>query len=52
MSFDFLRQTVQKGPFFDFKISPYSFFNVLASFQLTLKVGLYRTRPVGLSKTN
>jgi len=25
-----------KGPFYDFKISPYSFFNVLASFQLTL----------------
>jgi len=25
-----------KGPFFDFKISPHSFFNELASFQLTL----------------
>jgi len=25
-----------KGPFFDFKISPYSFYNALASFQLTL----------------
>jgi len=24
------------GPIFDFKISPYSLFNVLASFQLTL----------------
>jgi len=26
---------IRKGPFFDFEISPYSFFNVLASFQLT-----------------
>jgi len=34
MSFKFLRQTVQKGPFLDFRISPYSFFNVLASFSV------------------
>jgi len=36
MCYNFQRQAVQKGPFFDFRISPYSFFNALASFQLTL----------------
>jgi len=35
-SYNFLRQAVQKAPFFDFQISPYSFFKVLASFQLAL----------------
>jgi len=35
-SFNFLRQAVQKGPFFNFRVSPYSFFDTLASFQLTL----------------
>jgi len=36
VSFHFLRQAVQKGPFFDFRISPYSIFYALASFQLTV----------------
>jgi len=32
----FLYIVRSKWPFFDFRISPYSFFNALASFQLTL----------------